>query len=55
MNQKEIKVCIVCKRSFTNRKKWKRRNIWENVLYCSDGCRKRKFYNTSSSRSGSPS
>ena len=34
------KICIVCERPFSWRKKWK--NCWEEVLYCSNGCRKRK-------------
>ncbi|MBY0311322.1 MAG: DUF2256 domain-containing protein [Phycisphaerales bacterium] len=34
------KVCTVCGREITWRKKWER--DWENVRYCSDGCRKRK-------------
>lgn len=29
------RVCIVCRRSFNWRKKWKR--DWDNVLYCSQG------------------
>lgn len=34
------KICPVCQRPFTWRKKWKRN--WENVVYCSDSCRKKK-------------
>ncbi|HBY66287.1 MAG: hypothetical protein CMC07_01000 [Flavobacteriaceae bacterium] len=34
------KTCPVCNRSFTWRKKWER--DWENVIYCSNGCKKRK-------------
>ncbi|MBL6904318.1 DUF2256 domain-containing protein [Gammaproteobacteria bacterium] len=34
------RVCIVCRRSFNWRKKWKR--DWDNVLYCSQGCRRNK-------------
>ncbi|MCH2082817.1 MAG: DUF2256 domain-containing protein [Saprospiraceae bacterium] len=30
------KVCPVCKRPFTWRKKWER--DWENVKYCSKAC-----------------
>lgn len=33
------KVCAVCGRSFAWRKKWAR--DWEQVKYCSDGCRRR--------------
>ncbi|MGI4789092.1 MAG: DUF2256 domain-containing protein [Janthinobacterium lividum] len=32
------KVCPVCGKPFTWRKKWER--DWENVVYCSDQCRK---------------
>jgi len=31
------KVCAVCKRDFTWRKKWER--DWNNVKYCSKKCR----------------
>lgn len=34
------KICIVCKRPFTWRKKWERN--WENVKYCSKRCRENK-------------
>ena len=34
------KVCAVCGRTITWRKKWER--DWEQVRYCSEGCRKRK-------------
>jgi hypothetical protein len=32
------KRCPVCEREFTWRKKWAR--DWEQVVYCSDACRK---------------
>ncbi len=32
------KVCPVCGKPFTWRKKWER--DWANVVYCSDKCRK---------------
>ena len=32
------KICRVCQRPFTWRKKWER--DWENVAYCSDRCRR---------------
>lgn len=35
-----VKVCIVCNRPFTWRKKWQR--IWDEVKYCSDKCRSNK-------------
>lgn len=31
------KVCPVCQRPFSWRKKWER--VWEKVIYCSDKCR----------------
>ncbi|TVR77983.1 MAG: DUF2256 domain-containing protein [Chitinophagaceae bacterium] len=34
------KICIVCKRSFSWRKKWEK--VWSEVKYCSDKCRKNK-------------
>jgi hypothetical protein len=33
------KLCPVCKRPFVWRKRWAR--VWEDVRYCSEGCRKR--------------
>ena len=36
-SQLPSKVCPVCERAFTWRKKWQR--DWENVVYCSDRCR----------------
>jgi hypothetical protein len=33
------KLCVVCERPFTWRKKWER--DWEHVKYCSDACRRR--------------
>ncbi|MBM4006473.1 MAG: DUF2256 domain-containing protein [Planctomycetes bacterium] len=32
------KTCVSCHRPFTWRKKWER--DWEQVLYCSDACRR---------------
>ncbi|MCA0154200.1 DUF2256 domain-containing protein [Winogradskyella vincentii] len=34
------KICPVCKRPFTWRKKWEK--DWENVKYCSEKCRRQK-------------
>lgn len=34
------KVCPACQRPFTWRKKWAR--DWDNVVYCSDACRKKR-------------
>ncbi|MDZ4838795.1 MAG: DUF2256 domain-containing protein [Bacteroidota bacterium] len=31
------KICIVCNRPFTWRKKWEK--VWNGVKYCSDKCR----------------
>ncbi|MCZ8178382.1 MAG: DUF2256 domain-containing protein [Rhizobium sp.] len=32
------KTCPVCRKPFTWRKKWER--DWENVIYCSERCRR---------------
>ena len=34
------KLCPVCNRDFTWRKKWKVE--WDNVIYCSEKCRRNK-------------
>ena len=34
------KICLVCKRPFSWRKKWEK--DWNNVKYCSEKCRKNK-------------
>ncbi|MBM5803767.1 MAG: DUF2256 domain-containing protein [Cyanobacteria bacterium K_DeepCast_35m_m2_155] len=34
------KVCPVCGRSFSWRKKWA--GVWEQVIYCSERCRNRR-------------
>ncbi|MEM6336650.1 MAG: DUF2256 domain-containing protein, partial [Bacteroidota bacterium] len=34
------KVCPVCDRPFTWRKKWER--DWDHVIYCSERCRRNK-------------
>ncbi|MBM75527.1 MAG: hypothetical protein CMK59_09000 [Proteobacteria bacterium] len=39
---RQVKVCPVCDRPFNNRKKWAVRGVWEQVVYCSDKCRRRK-------------
>lgn len=36
---KETKICPVCNRPFENRKKWKIRNLWDKIKYCSERCR----------------
>jgi hypothetical protein len=38
-----IKICLVCERPFSWRKKWEK--DWENVKYCSDKCKKLKTKN----------
>ncbi|MCP9235973.1 DUF2256 domain-containing protein [Lewinella sp. JB7] len=34
------KICPVCQRPFTWRKKWKA--VWDEVKYCSERCRRNK-------------
>ncbi|MDX2038262.1 MAG: DUF2256 domain-containing protein [Isosphaeraceae bacterium] len=34
------KICPVCLRPFAWRKKWAR--VWNEVVYCSEACRRRK-------------
>jgi len=34
------KVCVVCQRPFSWRKKWEK--VWDEVKYCSDKCRRNK-------------
>jgi len=38
-----VKVCIVCERPFSWRKKWAK--VWQDVKYCSDKCRMLKQMN----------
>tara|TARA_B100000700_G_C15032372_1_gene851210 strand:+ start:715 stop:840 length:126 start_codon:yes stop_codon:yes gene_type:complete len=40
MKIKPTKECPKCKRDFQWRKKWGK--DWENVIYCSERCRRRK-------------
>ena len=35
------KICPVCQRPFTWRKKWEK--DWEQVIYCSEKCRRSKI------------
>lgn len=37
------KICMVCNRPFTWRKKWEKN--WEEVKYCSNLCRNKKAIN----------
>jgi len=34
------KICPVCRRPFSWRKKWAK--VWDDVIYCSERCRRRK-------------
>jgi hypothetical protein len=34
------KICAVCKKPFTWRKKWEK--VWDEVKYCSERCRSRR-------------
>ena len=34
------KICIICERPFTWRKKWEK--VWNEVKYCSEKCKKVK-------------
>ena len=36
----QTKICPVCHLSFNNRKKWKSRGIWEEIIYCSEKCKR---------------
>jgi hypothetical protein len=35
------KICLHCSRPFSWRKKWER--SWDEVKYCSDACKSKKF------------
>ncbi|MCW2164271.1 hypothetical protein (DUF2256) [Microbacterium hydrothermale] len=41
MSRPEVrsKPCAYCGRPFTDRKRWSGRDQWDQVLYCSRGCR----------------
>lgn len=34
------KICVVCKTSFSWRKKWDK--VWDEVKYCSERCRRNR-------------
>ncbi|WP_081719589.1 DUF2256 domain-containing protein [Salinispira pacifica] len=36
------KICPVCGRPFSNRKRWDSRGQWEQIKYCSDSCRRKR-------------
>jgi len=40
MKRPDVKICVVCGRPMTWRKKWKKN--WEQVKYCSEVCRSQK-------------
>jgi hypothetical protein len=40
MKRQETKLCIVCNRPMTWRRKWAKN--WNDVKYCSDACRRKK-------------
>lgn len=40
-SSQDSKVCLVCAREFSWRKKWEKN--WEHVLYCSDACRTGRY------------
>ncbi|MFI2840441.1 DUF2256 domain-containing protein [Mycolicibacterium sp. PDY-3] len=35
----EVKICPVCGRPFHNRKKWRSRGQWDQIIYRSRRCR----------------
>ena len=35
------KSCIICQRTFSWRKKWKK--VWDEVKFCSEKCRRNKM------------
>ena len=39
-SERPTKVCPVCGRPFSWRKKWAK--VWDEVIYCSDRCRNRR-------------
>jgi hypothetical protein len=36
-----VKICLVCNRPFTWRKKWVK--VWDDVKYCSEKCKQNKL------------
>ncbi|EKE76644.1 DUF2256 domain-containing protein [Gallaecimonas xiamenensis] len=38
--QRPVKICPVCQRPFSWRRKWK--DSWDQVKYCSERCRRSK-------------
>ena len=44
--QKLAKLCVVCQRQFTWRKKWE--HNWKDVTVCSDRCKRQKTHDKSS-------
>ncbi|WP_145298553.1 DUF2256 domain-containing protein [Planctopirus ephydatiae] len=46
------KICEVCRREFAWRKKWE--NVWNDVKYCSERCRRSKAAPKQASTSSKP-
>ena len=36
------KICVICKKTFSWRKKWNK--VWHEVKYCSEKCRRHKNF-----------
>ncbi|CAK0783980.1 hypothetical protein CVIRNUC_007183 [Coccomyxa viridis] len=47
------KICIVCKRPFTWRKKWEK--CWDDVKYCSERCRRSRSQTGEAAEAGGES
>jgi hypothetical protein len=41
--KQQTKICPVCLRSFSNRKKWDSRGLWDKIVYCSDACKNKTY------------
>ncbi|MBK9371775.1 MAG: DUF2256 domain-containing protein [Deltaproteobacteria bacterium] len=39
-SERPEKICAVCGRPFSWRKRWEK--VWDEVRYCSDACRRRR-------------
>lgn len=42
--KKQKKICKACGREFSNRAKWDKRGIWDQVKYCSKRCKNSKNF-----------
>ncbi|MEL6978577.1 MAG: DUF2256 domain-containing protein [Pseudomonadota bacterium] len=47
------KICVVCQRPFTWRKKWAR--VWDEVRYCSERCRRARRSGAATGSEDAPS